>query len=126
MDRYTNNSSTFIIDDNAFYSCKKLSHPVVIPPKSVTHIGDSAFERCDKLPLVSLSESVKTIGSYAFYKCSKLTTITTNSVNHGNYIGPSLTTIGNRAFDGINASTAILNPSLVELGFLAFANCPKL
>lgn len=126
MDRYTSHSSTFIIDDKAFYSCKNLSYPIVIPPKSVTHIGDSAFEHCDKLTLISLGESVKTIGSQAFYKCSKLTTITTNSVNDGNYIGPSLTTIGNHAFDGVNASTAILNPSLVELGSLAFANCPKL
>ena len=54
---------------------------IVIPStyegKSVTSIGDSAFEDCSSLTSVTIPDSVTSIGSYAFYNCSSLTSVTT-------------------------------------------------
>lgn len=69
--------SVTIIDDYAFnfrYFLKE-----VFIPKSVTHIGYSAFESCGSLKSVVFEESESsseiTINNYAFQSCSKLKSI---------------------------------------------------
>lgn len=42
-------------------------------PDSVTTIGDSAFDDCDKIEHVTIPDSVTTIGSVAFFDCTNLT-----------------------------------------------------
>ena len=49
--------------------------PASIDGKPVVSIGDSAFENCDGLTKVTISDGVKHIGSYAFSGCSKLANI---------------------------------------------------
>ena len=84
-----------------------LSGDIVLPSKiegkSVTSIGDDAFNWCDSLTSVTIPNSVTSIGDRAFAGCSSLTSIT---------IPDSVTSIGDWAFDGcsklnqINVDTA--------------------
>ena len=57
---------------------------------SVTSVGNSAFEDCISLTLITIPNSVTSIGDYAFYNCSGLTSVT---------IPNSVTSIGSGAFE---------------------------
>lgn len=48
-------------------------------PKSVTHIGDRAFYKCDKLEKIVIRGNPKHINQYAIFKCKKVTVY-----DHGN------------------------------------------
>ena len=58
-------------------------------PKSVTSIGNGAFDGCSGLTSVTIGNSVKSIGYSAFEGCSGLTSVT---------IPKSVTSIGEKAF----------------------------
>ena len=58
-------------------------------PDSVTLIGQSAFEFCMGLKVITIGNGVKTIGDYAFQNCSYLDSV---------YISRGVETIGYRAF----------------------------
>jgi hypothetical protein len=60
-------------------------------PKSVTSIGDGAFEGCTNLTSVTIPDSVTSIGDWAFSRCASLASVT---------IPDSVTSIGDGAFEG--------------------------
>lgn len=57
---------------------------------SITEIGNSAFENCDKFDIIYLGSSTTRIGDRAFYNC--------NSMNSVEYIGETEPEIGTDAF----------------------------
>lgn len=67
-------------------------------PNSVTSIGSSAFQACDRLTSVTIPDSVTRISMYAFYNCSKLTSIT---------IPNSVTSIASFIFSGCSKLTDV-------------------
>ncbi len=62
------------IGDRAFNSCESLTSIDI--PNSVTSIGFMAFDGCDGLSSVTIGNSVKSIGKWAFYGCFAINTIT--------------------------------------------------
>lgn len=127
---------------NPFVRDLDISHLTEISiPKSVTHIGDSAFLDCENLTNVSIPNSVIHIGNEAFSGCSNLTHITIpESLNHfgdGVFIGcssltsvnipSSATHIGNNVFSGCKELTKIIIPdSVTHIGNGAFSGCKGL
>ena len=78
--------------------------PSVIDGKSVTSIGESAFdvdvvEACSNLTSIIIPDSVTSIGDYAFSNCTSLTDVT---------IPDSVTSIGDSAFVGCSSLTEII------------------
>ena len=73
--------------------------PETIDGKSVTGIGDNAFEGCNSLTSIVLPESLTSIGYYVFRNCSNLTTIK---------IPKNVTDIGRFSFSGCNRLESII------------------
>lgn len=61
------------------------------PPLQVMSIGDHAFNNCESLISITITESVTSIGDYAFRNCKSLTHIN---------IPKNITNVGNSAFKG--------------------------
>ena len=92
--------------------------PYKIDGKSVTSIGDEAFEDCISLTSITIPNSVTSIGDGAFLECTGLTSIT---------IPNSVTSIGNWAFLGCTGLTSITIPnSVTSIGDHAFGDCSGL
>lgn len=122
---------------SAFYGSRLTSIEI---PNSVTTIGWSAFEECDKLTSVSLGNGVTSIGDLAFKGCSILTSIEIpNSViqigdEAFKYAGltsvtipNSVTDIGDKAFKFCeNLTSVTIGDGVKFIGDDAFANCPNL
>ncbi len=115
--------------------------PDTIDGKSVTTIGESAFQHCDGFTgSLTIPNSVTTIGKKAFYLCdgftgsltipNGVTTIGEETFYHCDFTGSltipnSVTTIGDYAFnwcDGFTGSLTIPN-SVTTIGEGAFAWC---
>ena len=62
------------IGDYAFDGCDKLTS-VVVEGDSFMTIGKNAFSGCTSLKSISFSEGTDSIGEYAFYNCSSLTSV---------------------------------------------------
>ena len=71
------------IGDRAFDDCTNLTNITI--PDSVTSIGDDAFEGCTSLTSITIPNSVTEIGWYAFENCTSLTAINVASEN-SNYV----------------------------------------
>ena len=144
-------NSVTTIEDNAFSNCSGLTNINI--PNSVTTIGDNAFSNCSGLTNINIPDSVTTIGNSAFSGCSGLNAIVVNAGNAkfsssegvlfdkslqkliqcpegkiGEYnIPSSVTTIGDKAFDGCSGLTNINIPnSVTTIGDNAFSNCSEL
>ena len=124
----TNNKYfTFTLLDNDTYEisakyARVFPTEIVLPEnhdgKSVTSIGDSAFNGYENITSVIIPDSVTIIGEYAFNNCSDLTTIT---------IGNNVTSIGERAFSSCRSLTSITIPdSVTNIGDGAFFWCDAL
>ena len=134
------------IGNNAFYGCSGLTSITI--PNSVTSIGDGAFSYCSGLTSITIPNSVTSIEWYAFIYCSGLTSVIVESGNthydsRGNcnaiietasnmliagckntVIPNSVTSIGDRAFEGCSGLTSITIPnSVTHIGSYAFYEC---
>lgn len=84
----------------------------------VNSIGDNAFERCERMTSIVLSDSITSIGNSAFNFCKTLTTIN---------LPANLTTIGDEAFiDCVNLMNVTIPASVTKIGTQAFAYCSRL
>ena len=117
-------------EDNQFpayglYGCKLQSLSL---PKSITSIGNYAFEDCNNLSSITIPEGVTSIGNYAFRNCSGLTSIVVEDGNP-NYdsrenCNAIIETAENRLVVGC-ASTVIPN-TVTSIGSDAFFDCSGL
>ena len=91
--------------------------PASIDGKPVVSIGDGAFENCDGLTKITISDGVKYIGDYAFDGCTKVTSIELpDSVR---YIGDT--------FDDCRSLTSITIPKYADLNpIVSFYHCTAL
>ena len=90
----------------------------IMIPNSVTNIGESAFRMCSGLTNITIPDSVTSIGVAAFEDCSGLTSIT---------IPESVTIIGASAFYGCSGLTDITIPdSVTSIDAAAFKDCSGL
>ena len=116
---------TFLEDDT--YSVKKgtaTDSNIIIPAKysgkTVTAIGESAFEDCPSLESITIPASVTSIGKFAFRNCTSLESIT---------MPDSVTSIGTQAFRGCTNLTSVNfgnNSKLENIGEGAFSVCTSL
>ena len=118
---FDNSNATFTsIGNYAFYCYSNLQTATI--PAGVTAIGDHAFQGCNNLKVVDLSNTttLATIGDYAFYGCGELQSLT---------IPSTVTSIGNDAFrECQKLETIDLSKltSLESIGSRAFYNCDQL
>ncbi len=92
--------------------------PSIYNGKSVTTIGESAFDGCTSLTSIDIPDSVTSIGGWAFYGCTSLTSIV---------IPDSVTTIGESAFDACTSLTNVtMGNSITSVGSHAFYECTSL
>ncbi len=126
--RYTGNGGNVVIPseidgksvtsigDWAFEDCTGLTSVTI--PDSVTSIGDWAFEDCTGLTSVTIPDSVKSIGNYAFLSCTGLTSV---------IIPDSVTSIGSWTFSYCTGLTNVMIPdSVTSIGDWAFEDCTGL
>ena len=98
-------------------SAENIVIPAQIDGKSVTRIGNNAFEKSSAKEIV-IPYSVTEIGSQAFSGCGKLTGVS---------IPNSVTTIRDRAFFDCNSLASITIPdSVTDIELQAFCNCTSL
>ena len=98
-------------------SAENIVIPAQIDGKSVTRIGNNAFEKSSVKEIV-IPDSVTEIGSQAFSGCEKLT---------GVLIPNSVTMIQDNAFFGCKSLASITIPdSVTDIEMQAFCNCASL
>ena len=137
------------IAGGAFDGCTGLTSVTI--GNSVTSIGAWAFYGCIGLTSVTIPNSVTGIGGGAFDDCTGLTSVTINSpdivereyIYIYNYIynikyifgsqvteyiiGNSVTSIGDRAFEGCSGLTSVtIQGSVTSIGESAFSGCRSL
>ena len=85
-DSYTIPNSVMTISDGAFEGCNNLIEIGV--SDSITKIEDDAFENCSNLLKIQLPDSLTSIGNATFRSCSSLETIQIpdNVTNIGSYV----------------------------------------
>lgn len=149
-------SSVKVIDDNAFFSCKKLSqinleHVKVVGENcfkfsaledvnlsSTQDIKEFAFSNCLKLRKIKFSGRLKTIGDFAFSGDSALVNchIPTGEIGASAFMGCTnleqlsfgmVTSIGAAAFLDCTSLVSVIIPSTMkEIGNEAFSGCINL
>jgi len=140
--RYETEGDAITITDCDEGASGEMVIPTVIEGKSVTSIGDRAFQKCIKLTSAMIPDSVTSIGVGAFNTCS-VTSIIFGGKNQLTSIGgdafsncplladitipESVTSIGPRAFDSCRNLTSITIPDRVtRIGPGAFRDCISL
>ena len=100
----------------AFQNCNNLTN--IIISDNVTSIGNSAFSGCKKLMNITIGNGVTSIDNSAFSGCSSLTSIT---------IGDSVTSIGERAFSGCSSLVSItIGNGVTSISEETFSGCSSL
>ena len=101
-------------------SCLKVLKSItkIIIPNGIKSIGNSAFERCEKLECIEIPNSVTTIGWRAFCDCHSLKYIE---------LPGSITELKAKTFQRCkDLETIILPKGLLKIGNDAFDGCEKL
>ena len=99
--------------NSLFYGCKATTIP-----KSVTTIGEDAFNGCKELTTLEIPNSITTICSRAFWNCQGLVSLT---------IPGSVKVIGSHVFIGDNNLKSVkLTEGLAEIGESVFEGCISL
>ena len=112
-------------------SAKRLDIPAKLDAKTVTSIGDSAFDSCKSLTSVSIPDSVEQIGMNPFAACFKLKTI---SVSPEHLYFATIDGVLFRKADkalisypaGISSSTYTIPQGITAIGDSAFYSCDSL
>ena len=105
-----------IIEEKAFYQCKKLSD-VEIPPLVLT-IGRQVFSQCRSLQSIRIPDTVQWIGPKAFAYCGKLETAV---------LPDGLKVICEETFCGCSRLSGLVIPDTVQrIDSSAFADCKSL
>ena len=108
--------SVTAIGDSAFNNCEYITG-VTLSNTQLVSIGDRTFAYCKNLASITLPASLTSIGRQAFYNCSGLETVTFEE-------NSQLQTIGYSAFAYCNYLTSITLPaSLTSIGSEAFYLC---
>ncbi|MCQ4022891.1 MULTISPECIES: leucine-rich repeat protein [unclassified Ruminococcus] len=138
--KYEIYDDTVIITDYTG-SDAEITIPSEIGGKSVTSIGDYAFDSCDSLQSVTIPNSVTSIGAYAFCNSLELTSITIPdgviSIGESAFslcfalqsitIPNSVTSIGDGAFEYCHSLQSVTIPdSVTSIGAWTFYNCNDL
>lgn len=115
--------------------------PKYIGGKLVTSIGNNAFDGCNSIADITLSDSIGELGTAAFKGCTSLVRIDGTSnlsiIKDSTFEGCSalayfpdlsnVTSIGNKAFSGCSSlSTITISDILTSIGNYAFENCVML
>lgn len=87
----------------------------VYVPYTVTKIGNFAFSGCPNLETVSIPTTVTKIANGLFANCTGLVTV--------DFIPTSVTSIGERAFEGCKATSIVIPDSVKKIGAFAFVDC---
>lgn len=102
------------IGESAFENNTRLRK--VSLPEHLTEIMPYAFNGCSRLLSIDVPESVQTIGTFAFYGCARMSSV-------GIVPGSDLRTIGEQAFANTMISSFTIPQKLSELGDGAFLGC---
>lgn len=109
--------NALVIDSNVFHGCEKLKK-FICPPNCSKEIGESCFEGCKNLEVVSLPNGITTIGKNMFKDCGQLATIN---------LDETITAIDVSAFENCaKLQIEKLPLNLVKIGNNAFAKCTSL
>lgn len=129
---------TFTIEDGVLTAVELNGAFEVTIPGTVWEIGESAFEGCEDLMSVVMSNGVAKIDDYAFYNCSSLESVTLpyGLMSMGKCafaychelaavtVPEGVTNVGYRAFYSCDGLTSVALPrSLASIGDEAFAFC---
>lgn len=105
-----------VIGENAFEKCKLLTEINI--PDTVTEIGNNAFYACTMLRRLTMTDSVKVIGEGAFYQCKSLEEVT---------LSDSLIYLPKNAFYMCTSLKSISIPgNIMVIGENAFFGCSSL
>jgi Flp pilus assembly protein protease CpaA len=127
------------IPEYCFGKCTLVTK-VVLPPNTVTSIGDDAFDGCSGLSSVIIPNSVTSIGVGAFADCSSLRNVIipngVTSINTATFyncgltsitIPNTVTSIGDYAFEECSDLASVTIPNSVSsIGKYAFDVCRSL
>lgn len=109
-------ASAFTIESGELVKYNGADKTVSVP-KTVTSIGESAFENNIVVEKIILPNSVKQIKAYAFWGCENLKTVT---------LGKGLSEIGDFAFTNCGGLQSMTIPNNVRsIGIQAFAECRR-
>ncbi len=102
------------IGSNAFNNCDNIT--MVQISNSVTSIEYGAFYNCDRLSNIDFGDTVISIGGSVFYRCYSLADIV---------FPESLRTIGGEAFRHSNITSVTFPTALITVDETAFWECPN-
>ena len=110
--KYIGQKDEYNFVDKVISSDLKLTSLTI--PNTVSSIGAGAFQNCNELTTVNLSEGLEAISNQAFSNCTKLASIT---------LPNSVTTIGQIAFSGCALTTINIPDNIKSIGASAFYEC---
>jgi len=116
------------IGNNAFNNCNSLENVTFNMNSTLQYINSYAFTNCTSLNPLTLPSTLLSIGDYAFASVAdKDGTITPNNAGVSFEDTPSLTSIGNYAFQYNQGITTVKLPSSLNfMGIGIFYNCSKI